>query len=66
MRLPWRKGADGNGMKEARAEREFSERKLRESRNILEELRDIRKHNHIADMITKVIQQQHTEREVRG
>lgn len=64
MRWPWSKEVHGNGVREARAERELSERKLHDSRDILEELREIRKHNHIADMITKVIQQQH-ERGVR-
>ena len=58
MRFPWRKQKDYVNLEEARAERERSERNLQEAEPLLHALREIRRRNHIGEMITSIIERE--------
>jgi hypothetical protein len=64
MRLPWRKKKDYVNLEEAKAERELSERKLQEAEPLLHSLREIRRRNHIGEMITVIIEREVEKRQL--
>lgn len=64
MRFPWTHAKDNDALKEAEAERELSERNVREVQPLLHSLREIRQRNHVGALITSIIEQK-VEREAK-
>ena len=58
MRFPWSRQESVEDIEEAKAERELSERKLREAQPLLHSLREIRRRNHIDEMLTAIIERE--------
>lgn len=61
----WRRKKVHDAIKAAEQERKLSEKNLRESEPLLESLREMRRRNHVGDLINELIQHR-VEKELRG
>lgn len=65
FQFPWWHIHDDAALKEAEAERELSERNVREAQPLLDALREIRQRNHVSELITDIIERK-VERETKS